>query len=112
MRKLGLGLVLALVAAGAAFAQIQLNPAVIKTFTDCSSGGSVAQSIDQGTYLMTVTTEDVWLCQAESASTCASGGTKFGAPFAMLFEVPRGGLSISCRSTSSTGDLQFTKKGN
>lgn len=109
MRKLGL---LALLVACAAAAQIQLNQAVIKTFTDCAAGGSAAQTLDQGTYLMTVTTEDLWMCQAESGSTCVSGGTKFGAPFAMLFEVPRSGLSVSCRSTGSTGDLQFTKKGN
>lgn len=106
-----LGLLLVVVA-GAAVAQIQLNQVSMVTFTDCASAGSVAQAITQGTYLMTVTTEDVWLCQAESASTCASGGTKFGAPFAMLFEVPRGGWSLSCRSSSSTGDIQFTKKGN
>lgn len=111
MRKLGL--VLALLAiGGVASAQIALDQTTTKTFTDCSSSGSVAQTLTAGTYLMTITTEDVWVCQAASASTCASAGTKFGAPFAMLFEVPRGGLSISCRSSSSTGDLQFTRKGN
>jgi hypothetical protein len=106
-----LGLLLALLATAAA-AQIALDQTTTKTFTDCSSGGSAAQTLTAGTYLMTVTTEDVWLCQAASASTCASNGTKFGAPFAMLYEVPRGGLSISCRSSGSTGDLQFTRKGN
>jgi hypothetical protein len=103
---------LLLLIAGAAPAQVALDQATTKTFTDCSSSGSVAQTLTEGTYLMTITTEDVWLCQAASASTCGSGGTKFGAPFAMLFAVPRGGLSISCRSGSSTGDLQFTLKGN
>jgi hypothetical protein len=109
MRKLALGLALV---ACAASAQIALDQTVTKTFTDCASGGSAAQTLTRGTYLMTVTTEDVWLCVADSGSTCASNGTKFGAPFAMLFEVGAGGTSASCRSTNSTGDLQFTRKGN
>jgi hypothetical protein len=109
MRKLGLLLALL---AGVASAQIALDQTTTKTFTDCASGGSAAQTLTEGTYLMTVTDENVWMCQAASASTCATVGTKFGAPFAMLYAVPRGGLSISCRSAGATGDLQFTRKGN
>lgn len=97
------------VAALAAAGPIQLDQATTKTFTDCSASGSAAQTITQGTYLMTVTTEDVWLCLADSSSTCSSGGTKFPAPFAMQFSVGSGGISASCRSGSATGDIQFTK---
>lgn len=110
MRKLGL---LAAVLFGAvSFAGIALDQTVTKTFTDCSASGSVAQTVTGGEYLLTVTTEDVWLCLADSASTCASGGTKFPPGFGMVITIGAGGQSASCRSTNATGDIQFTRKGN
>jgi hypothetical protein len=113
MRKLlALCILLAAGIAAAAAGGILLASTGQVTFTDCSSSGSSASTLTEGTYLMTATDESVWVCSAASSATCASGGSKFGAPFAMLYAVPRGGLSIACRSTSSTGDLQFTPTGN
>jgi hypothetical protein len=109
MRRLLLLLPLLAFTAGA---QIMLDQTSIVTFTDCASGGSAAQALARGTYLMTVTGEDTWLCLAESGATCASGGTKYGAPFAMLIAINGSQLSAACRSSSSTGDIQFTRKGN
>lgn len=108
MRKLAL-LGVALFSFAAAAIGIQLDQSKTYTFTDCSSGGSSAQAIPEGTYLLTVTDESTWLCTADSASTCATLGTKYGAPFGMLLTVGRGGKSASCRSTGSTGDLQLTR---
>jgi hypothetical protein len=107
MRSLWL---LSLVAGVALGQSIPLDPTVQKTFTNCSASGSVAQTIAPGTYLMTVSgDEDVWLCQAASASTCASSGTKFASGFAMRITITTDTTSASCRSTNATGDIQFTK---
>ncbi len=108
MRKLWL-LVL-LFAFGASADGIALTSTLV-TFTDCSSSGSSAQTVPAGTYLLTVTDEAVWLCQADSASTCATLGTKLPSGTVMLYTVGRGGASVSCRSTGSTGDLNLTKAG-
>lgn len=109
MRKLAA--LLALVACAALAGGINLDQSKTYTFTDCSSGGSSAQTIPEGTYLLTVTDESTWLCLADTASTCATLGTKYGSPFGMLLTVGRGGKSASCRSTGSTGDLQLTLTG-
>lgn len=106
MRKLGL--LLALLAAGAAVAG-SLYPSGTKEFTDCDSGGSAAQTLTRGNrYLMRVFDADVWVCFAASGSTCASGGERFGPGFAMKFEVNGDLKSVSCRSSASTGDVIFT----
>lgn len=110
LRNLILAVLLAL--ASDVRADVQLDQAVIKNFTDCSSGGSVAQTLTGGSYVMTVHDEAVWLCLADSASTCASGGSKFPAGFGMVIRINNGGQSVSCRSAASGGDLTFTRKGN
>lgn len=103
---------LLLLLAGIAVAgPINLQPGTIVTFTDCSSSGSVAQTIAGGSYVVTVTDEDTWLCLADSAATCASGGTKFPKGTAIHLAIGNGGQSAACRSTASTGDIQFTKGG-
>lgn len=94
---------LAAIAAG-----ININPAINFDFTDCASGGSSAQTLSPRTYLMRVTTEDVWICLAESGSTCVSGGLKFPAGTVMMFSVTTNISSVSCRSAASTGDIGFT----
>lgn len=106
MRKLGL--VLALLAAGAAVAG-SLYPAGRVEFENCSASGSSAQALVRGnTYLMRVFDEGVWVCFAASASTCATGGDRFGPGFAMKFTVSGDLKSTSCRSTGATGDVIFT----
>ncbi|MDP2270913.1 MAG: hypothetical protein Q8K32_09295 [Archangium sp.] len=109
MRKLlKFGLALLAVVAFAA-PGLNLDTAATYTFTDCASGGSAAQTVPEGTYVLTVTTDDTFLCQADSASTCATLGTKWPAGTIVLLSVGRGGKSMSCRSSSSTGDLQLTR---
>lgn len=110
MRKLGL-LGVVLLALGAS-AGIQLNQTVVKTFTNCEAGGSAAQTLTGGDYLMTVHDESTWVCLADSASTCASLGTKFPPGFAMVITINNAGQSVSCRSAGVTGDVEFTRKGN
>lgn len=113
MRKLAMPL-LALLLAGVAFAAggIQLQTNVRFEFTDCAAGGSSAQTVTDGTYLMRVTGEDTFLCYA---ATCAAGGEKYGAPFAMLVKICSdkfcggAGTSVSCRSVGSTGDVILTR---
>lgn len=103
MKKLALGLVLA---AGVASASgITLNPSVAYTFTDCAAAGSTAQTVTAGSYLLVVTTEDVWVCYA---ATCASGGVKLPSGLAMQIRM-RDNTSVSCRSAASTGDVIFTR---
>lgn len=104
MRKLLLLLVLAPLAAGAA-GGISLNTAKRFEFTDCASGGSSAQTLTEGQYLFRVTDKDVFIC---FAATCASTGEKFPNGTVMMFSIPRGGQSVSCRSSDSTGDAIFT----
>lgn len=106
MRKF---LAIGLLVASAALAQIQLDPSVQKTFTDCASGGSAAQTIAGGTYFVTVTDSDVFLCMADSASTCAANGTKIPSGTAFMISIGNAGQSASCRSAASLGDIQFTR---
>ena len=90
-------------------APINPDPATIKTFTNCEAGGSAAQTLAGGPHLMTVTGEDTYVCVADSASTCASGGTIY--PLGTVIHITFGNAahSVSCRSAGSGGDLQFTK---
>lgn len=107
MKKARTVILLLLLAAGAAFAVDGLapDPTLRFEFTDCASGGSTAQTLTEGVYLFRVTTEDVFICHA---ATCAAGGEKYPAGFAMLHAVGRGGLQLSCRSAASTGDAIYT----
>lgn len=109
MRKPAL-LLLALVA-GSALAQsaITLVSGSKVEFTDCSGSGSSAQAVPPGKYLMRVTDADTFICIAESAATCASGGEKF--PLGTVLSIYFGGFankSVACRS-SGTGDVIFTR---
>lgn len=78
-------------------------------FVDCASGGSAAQTVPEGRYLLRVTDADSTLCQADSGSTCASGGARFPVGTVLLLGVGRGGKSMSCRSGTSTGDILLTR---
>jgi hypothetical protein len=94
----------------AAWAGISIDTGTLVTFTDCSSSGSAAQTL-QGTYELSVTDEDTWICQSNTASTCASGGWRL--PVGAVIEMQFGNLlnsrSVSCRSAASTGDLNFVR---
>lgn len=110
MRKLlgrtGLAL-LALAAFGGAGVPIDTGTRFV--FTDCSSGGSAAQTMTAGgDFLFRVTDADVFLCFAASASTCAADGEKFPLGTVMILTIPRDKPSVSCRSAASTGDAVFT----
>lgn len=108
MRKPFLVVLLSLVVAGTALAAaITINTTAPKTFTDCASGGSAAQTIPAGSTLMRTTTETVWLCFANSASTCVTGGQAFPAGTVILIDIASNQTSVSCRSVSSTGDAYF-----
>lgn len=86
-----------------------LDTSVTFTFTDCASGGSSAQTIPEGNYVLTVTDADTFLCVADSASTCATLGTKWPVGTIVKLSVGRSGKSMSCRSAASTGDAQLTR---
>lgn len=112
MRKLkafGLAL-LALFAFGGA--GLSLDTANRVEFADCSSGGSSAQTLTlagQGNFLVTVSSAaDVYLCFAGSASTCGSGGVLFPPGTVAVITVNADQKSVSCRSSTSTGDVHFT----
>lgn len=102
--RLGLAL-LALFAFGGA---IVLDTATRAEFTDCAAGGSVAQTLTVGTYLMRVTDADSFVCFAESGSTCAANGEKFPMGTVMCMAITSNKKSVSCRSSTSTGDVIFT----
>lgn len=105
MRALAFAVALA---AGLALAGgIPFNPSVTYTFTDCAAGGSASQNVQAGTYLLTVTDSDVFICYA---ATCASGGFRLPMGMAALWTFPgqQGALTaVSCRSSGSTGDLNL-----
>ena len=109
MRRLALLAVALLAVAALGFSSIPLDTNVRFEFTDCASGGSVAQTVTGGSYLFRVTDADVFVCFAESASTCATGGEKFPSGTVMLLTVPGVSKSMSCRSSASTGDAIFTR---
>jgi hypothetical protein len=111
MRKLFALAALLACSIAAAAGGVLLNGAAV-TISNCAAGGSGAQSLTEGVYLLTVTTDITFLCSAASGATCASGGTMFPAPWGMLYAVPRGGLSVACRSASSSGNISFTPTGN
>ena len=108
MRKL-LTLLAVLLGAAAVAAGINLNTSSRVEFTDCASAGSAAQTVPGGSYLMRVTDKDVFICFADSASTCATLGEKMPANTVILLTIGNGGQSVSCRSSDSTGDVIFTR---
>ena len=97
--------VVALAATGVA-----LNTGLRTEMTDCASGGSASSTLKPNvTYLFRVTDSDTFLC---FAATCAAGGEKFPVGTVMLLATPNNGgsdVTISCRSSASTGDLIFTQ---
>lgn len=107
MRKLALVAVL-LFASLAVAAGLALDTSQRFEFTDCASGGSAAQTVTEGQYLMRVTDTDVYMCTADSGSTCATGGERFPVGTVIVVTFGRGGKSTSCRSSASTGDLILT----
>lgn len=98
---------LVLLVAGLAVAQgITLNTGLRTELTDCASGGSSSSTLTGNVrYLMRVTDSDVFLCLT---ATCATGGERFPSGTVLLYQVPNGGHTISCRSAASTGDIIFT----
>lgn len=107
MRK---AIALALLVASVAVAQVALYPGFGKDFTNCESGGSAAQTLSPGfNYVMRVLDESTYVCFASSGSTCASGGERFSANFAMRIHITSDHKSISCRSSGGTGDVLFTR---
>lgn len=107
MRRLAL-LAAALLATVAVAGGIVLNTATRAEFTNCAAGGSVAQTLAVGTYLVRVTDADAWLCFAASGSTCAADGEKFPSGTVILLAITGNKASVSCRSSASTGDVIFT----
>lgn len=107
MRRFALVAVL-LLAAAALAGGIALDTSVRFEFTDCAAAGSAAQTVTGGQYLMRVTDADVFICFAESGSTCATAGEKFPSGTVMWLTVPGASKSLSCRSSASTGDLILT----
>jgi len=106
MRK-HLFLVFLLAAAVALAGGISLETSVRTEFTDCASGGSASNTLAANTqYLMRVTDADVFLCLA---ATCASGGERFPVGTVLLYQTRNAVLTLSCRSSASTGDIIFTK---
>jgi hypothetical protein len=104
MRKL---LVFLPLVALVAFGQVTLEPSVRTEFTDCASGGSASNTLAANTtYLMRVTDADVFLCLAP---TCATGGERFPSGTVLLYQTRNAVLTVSCRSSASTGDIIFTK---
>lgn len=106
LKRLAAVAVLALTLApiAAAAGGVILNPVVRFEFTDCAAAGSASQTIFAGSYLMRVTTEDVFICYA---ATCAAGGEKFPAGMVLLVAF-QANQQVSCRSAASTGDLILT----
>lgn len=88
-----------------ALAGIALDTGVRYEFTDCAAGGSASQTAVAGQYLLRVTDADAWLCYG---ATCASGGERLPSGTVILFQVPAGGQTFSCRSTASNGDVILT----
>jgi len=87
-----------------AAAGVSLTPSTRFEFTDCASGGSSAQTVTAGTYLLRVTDENTFICYA---ATCAAGGEKFPMGTVMLLAFG-GSQSVSCRSSASSGDVILT----
>lgn len=108
MRNLALTVALLTTAAIAGGIPVNGTP---KNFDDCASGGSAAQTLTSRTYLLRVFDETTWLCFAASGSTCASGGDRYPAGTVILVTLAPDQVSVSCRSTGSTGDATLTPAG-
>ena len=110
MRKLAA--LLSLLASVPSFAGIALSTETY-TFTNCSSSGSTAQTVNSAEYVVSIADEGVFICIANSASTCASGGTFFNPGVTVVLTIGAYGTrSVSCRSAASTGDLYLGRKAN
>jgi len=106
MRKLALLLLLPALALADA---ISLALDTRFEFVDCPAAGSAAQTVKTGTYLFRITDETTFVCFAASGSTCGTGGEKFPAGMAMIFNVTNDKVSVSCRSPAGAGDVIFTR---
>lgn len=85
-----------------------------KTFTNCASGGSAAQTVsdrEQDFFVRTSNDEPVWICLAKTGSTCVTGGNFLNANSTVRLRFSLNQLSVSCRSTGATGDLFVTPAG-
>jgi hypothetical protein len=106
MRKLALALVLGLaggaLAGGLSFGS--LTPSL--SFASCPAIGSDGGTLLEGSYLMSVTGEDVALCSAWTP--CRTGGTTFPQGSLVVLTVGRGGQNYSCRSAGASGNVSFT----
>jgi hypothetical protein len=109
MRKLALLGTLLLASLTWADRGIPLQVGARTELTDCASGGSSASALVKGDYLLRILDADTTLCFAASGSTCASGGDRFPVGTVMVLNVTNDMLSVSCRSSSSTGDALFAK---
>lgn len=78
------------------------------TFTNCAAGGSAAQTIIKGKYLVTALEDTGFLCQAKTGSTCASGGKPLPINTRTIVDVGES-LSMSCRSASATADITLDR---
>lgn len=110
MKRLALAALVFLSTAAPAQSAIKLVPNSKVEFTDCSGSGSSAQNVPVGKYLMRVTDADVFICIADAAAVCSSGGEKFpiGTVISITVAGNSGNKSIACRS-AGTGDVIFTK---
>jgi hypothetical protein len=104
-----LAVLLALVPVVANAGGIPLQPGVRTELVDCASGGSTASALQRGDYLMRILDADTTVCFAASGSTCASGGDRFPLGTVAVINVTGDMLSVSCRSSTSTGDALFAK---
>lgn len=109
MKKLILGVLLLASVALAGIIDLETQFGTVD-LTDCASGGSSATAITPGDYVMTVTDADSFVCiLRDSSTTCASGGRKFPAGTVMLLRLDANISHVRCRSSTSTGDVQFTR---
>lgn len=80
-----------------------LDTATTLSASNCASGGtSIGTSEEYTRYWVRTFDEDVWLCYA---ATCAAGGVRL-APGSSVLLLFRSAQALSCRSTSSTGDIE------
>ena len=101
MKLTKIALALVLVVAPIALAQVTINEAPSVTLS-CTSGGGTAQTVNGGSYLFTVT-GDTYLCRADSAATCASGGVFFPAGSVLLLTVQGVGSKVALAGSRSPG---------
>lgn len=81
--------------------------------TNCSSGGHDGGQLAEGQYLVRVTDADTNVCIQSGLDagylSCSSGGEKFPSGTIILQSIPRGGATVTCRSSTSTGDVIYTR---